>query len=59
MLSRGADHVKHLPLFNHNQPGGCSSPPPPPLEIFRDKSAALVGLAVRSHEFFPYRSRIF
>ena len=39
---------------NPNQPGGCSSPPPPPLDIFRDKSAARIGLATRFHEFFPY-----
>ena len=29
--------------------------PPPPLDIFRNKSAARIGLAARFHEFFPYR----
>ena len=36
--------------FNPNEPGGGGG-----LDIFRDKSAARIGLAARFHEFFPYR----
>ena len=39
--------------LNPNQPGGRGAAP---LNIFRDKSAARIGLAARFYdEFFPYR----
>ena len=37
--------------INPNQPGGGGSP----LDIYRDKYAARIGLAARFQEFLPYR----
>ena len=40
-------------IINPNRGEGGGGGAPAPLDIFRDKSAARVGLAARFHEFFP------
>ena len=43
--------LNYLTLYSPGGGGGGLLP----LDIFRDKSAARIGLAARFHELFPYR----
>ena len=52
-LSAGHTTIYMMEGLTLISPGGGAAPAP--LDIFRDKSAARVGLAARFHEFFPYR----